>query len=110
MLATSVSLPNAAAQSRFDEQAMHVDAVDTGRTRRGADVATMRGEQLFEIATFDVLRPAFSHLAQRQRHVDRRFRRTRGSERDLLARETRLEVVAQLADVARPAMPHELGQ
>ena len=89
---------------------MQVDAIDLGRARRGADVAAVRGEQPLEVVALDVVHPALSHRAQRLRDIDRRLRIDGIEPLDRLPREAALDVVAQLAHVARPRVAQQLGQ
>src|SRR3954466_12382814 len=91
------------------EQAVEVDPVDPGRARGGADVVAVQHEQLLQVAALDVAQPALADLAQRQADVDRRLvgARRRGA---LLADQARLDVVAQLAHVAGPAVAEQLRQ
>src|SRR5262245_37771865 len=107
-------LPLAAdlAEAGAPEQAVHVDAIDPRRARRGADVVVVQGEQLLEVLALEPPDPALALDAERLGRVDARAGRLErgGERRRFVEREAALDVVAQLADVAGPAVALELGE
>ena len=104
----------ALAEAVFPEQPVEIDAIDAGRARRRADAVLVLAQQLFQVAAFERADPGLARLAQRLADVDGALGPGNGSggaraarRGEVMQRHATFEVVAQLADVARPGV---LGQ
>ena len=86
---------------------MQVRAVHARMTRGGRDVAAVAGEQIAQVAA---LEPALPGLARdRERQLGRRRVAARFACAAVIEHDAALDVIAQLAHVARPRPAHQIG-